>query len=514
MSRTFTFDNRIPALASGKRRLLIKATSECWTDLIQSAKETWDVTRVLDDEQFTVELALGGYSVAAIEASSAYLPAESIQSSWSHATPSMHSSGWTQDPLGIEQGHPSVGQLLVLNPDTASLSESVRDAAWTDHVLTTISPTVSRPDFLRWLEIGSTVFQLVQQKKDLRQRLLNRHSPLVGCSGPVQRLREQIQCAAEHDWPVLIHGERGTGRDLAARAIHEASSRSDRPLIKIDCRVHSSMSLSHELFGGPTERAFEAAGAARLRIDGEHSFRPAPHFPSRLELADGGVLILDGIEEVALPLQAVLADVIERKAFQVSERAKETPLDARIIAISSRDLKQLTATGQFREDLLKHFVGPILRTPPLREILTDVILLSEHLLKQISGKLGIGPIRLLPETTVRLQSHRWPGNVTELESLLERACLLRPGGGLTPEMIDQWLTGTESTDARLPGLTLAQMERQLIEATFTRCAGNRELTANSLQIGLRTLSGKLREYGYPPRGGPGSNRRNAERDAA
>ncbi|MDB5338473.1 MAG: sigma-54 factor interaction protein, partial [Planctomycetaceae bacterium] len=108
----------------------------------------------------------------------------------------------------------------------------------------------------------------------------------------------------------------------------------------------------------------------------------------------------------------------------------------------------------------------------------------------------------------------WPGNVRELELLLERACNTQQSSKLTPEMVDAWINAPLPFEVTNSGVTLALMERQLIEATFSRCAGNRELTAQTLQIGLRTLSGKLRDYGYPPRGGPGSNQLSREREAA
>ena len=133
--------------------------------------------------------------------------------------------------------------------------------------------------------------------------------------------------------------------------------------------------------------------------------------------------------------------------------------------------------------------------------------MTEHFLRRVAGREGKPPRSIMIDALHVLQGYDWPGNIRELENVVERACALDWGSKLTAAMIEPWMSkecAEESPDS-LPGMTLAEMERKLIEATFNRFAGNREKTAKVLQIGIRTLSGKLREYGYPPRGGPGSN---------
>lgn len=514
MSRLFESHVSKPAAYAPRRPLLVKACPEKWSDLLQSVATEWDVTWVLNDEQFALELSQGKYSVAVFETKSLEIAnrgdltegnpfgSESNDFGNQNSTPSSWTTGgqptqflslrWHQD-LGSEQPFRTIPKF----------------------VLTEIHQGTSRIDFQRWLQVAFDVSQLHAENATLQRRLANRRSPIIGNSPLIERLREQIAAFALHDWPVLIHGEPGTGRDLAARAIHEASDRAHRPFIKIDCRVHTSTSLGRELFGQATGMPNLPAETIPFRPLSESSHAEFSGMPGRFDLAEGGVLLIEGIDEIALPLQAVLAQVLERRTFQRVDEQHESPLNVRVIAVTSKDLFQLSEQGQFREDLLRHFVGPVLKTPALRDIRSDIAPLSEYLLQRISARLGIGPIRLFVDAVERLQAHRWPGNVGELESLLERVCLLNPGGKLTAKMIDDWLTGDPSVlDSRLPGMTLEQMERQYIEATFERCAGNRELTAHSLQIGIRTLSGKLRDYGYPPRGGPGSNRQLADRDAA
>ncbi len=152
-----------------------------------------------------------------------------------------------------------------------------------------------------------------------------------------------------------------------------------------------------------------------------------------------------------------------------------------------------------------------IHVPPVRERLQDIGLLTEHILNHLAVVEGKPVKRLSVEVLKTLRSHDWPGNLRELENVIERACSLDETSLLTVETIAPWIARTLQAEPLEPsGLSLREMERKLIETTFARCQGNREHTARLLKIGIRTLSGKLREYGYPPRGGPGSNRRLAK----
>lgn len=446
-------------------RLLVHASPHRWGELLRSAEPFWDLDWVSGDEQFTALLARQQYPVAACE-----LP-----------------EIFSRPPITPADKRSST-QILRLGESLSDISGSSADC------LATIHPSTAPGDLLQWLHVAREVSRLTDDCGRLQRRLALRRSPIIGNTAAMERLRLQVASAALHDWPVLIQGEPGTGRDLVAGAIHEASDRAHRPCIKINCRVHTAISLERELMGSVESRGSQP-------------------YMGRFDLADGGVLVLDGIDEISLPLQNVLARILETKTFQRLGEGHESPLTVRMIAIATRDLTQMTENGDFREELSRHFAGPVLIPPPLREIRADITLLTEHLLQKISRRLGESPRRLLLDTLQRLQSYAWPGNTRELELLLERACTMQPGARLTADMVDAWLAAPSNTD-QTAGVTLAQMERQLIEATFARCAGNRELTAQTLQIGLRTLSGKLRDYGYPPRGGPGSNQLSRERDAA
>lgn len=455
--------------ATQRPRLLIHAAAHRWSDLLRTAESEWELVWVANEEQLAEQLAVQRYPVVLCElsASPAYALLEPLTA-----------AGQATQFLQLSEEFPESGANLP--PD----------------FLARIHHRTSPSELQQWLRVASEVSRQTEERMRLQRRLSLRRSPIVGCSAAIERLRVQVASAALYDWPVLIQGEPGSGRDLVAQAIHEASERSHRPFIKINCRVHTSVSLERELFG--------QAPAQNSDIN----------TVGRFDQADGGVILLDGIDEISLPLQTVLARVLDSKTFQRIGEDHESPLTARVIAISTRDLAKATDDGDFKEELQKHFAGPVLTLPPLREIRSDLAPLTEHLLQRVAQRLGEPPRRLMLETLQHLQAHHWPGNVRELELVLERACTSQQGSKLTPEMVDVWMNAELPFETSHSGVTLAQMERQLIEATFARCAGNRELTAQTLQIGLRTLSGKLRDYGYPPRGGPGSNQLSRERDAA
>lgn len=329
--------------------------------------------------------------------------------------------------------------------------------------------------------------RLAGENRRLRKQLANRNlRDLVGQSSAMQTLRTQIQQAAEQSGGVLLRGEPGTGADVVAQAIHDASRRAHRPFIKLDGSVLSAETLEQELVG-----CVSNAGVTT----------------GRLSAADGGTLLFDQVQCLALPIQRKLVTMLRDQRYEHPVTGERIRFDVRIIFSTPIDLSELAERGLFRQELLAEGCQTMIHLPSLRSRVDDIGLLAEHFLRRIAAREG-RPVRAITvEALNLLQKHDWPGNVRELENVLERACSLDWGTKLTAAMLEPWLAQTESdTDCEVPaGLTLSEMERKLIEATFVRFNGNREKTAKALQIGIRTLSGKLREYGYPPRGGPGSN---------
>jgi DNA-binding NtrC family response regulator len=323
---------------------------------------------------------------------------------------------------------------------------------------------------------------------------------MVGSSPVMQALRARIAQIAPTPETVLILGESGTGKELVAGAIHAASTRSAGPLVSLNCPVLSAQLMESELFGH--ERgAF--TGAERPRT-------------GRFEMADGGSILLDEVTEIDLPLQAKLLRVLQEKAFERVGSSQTIRVDVRVLATTNRDLRAEVTEGRFREDLFYRLAVVPLEVPPLRDRREDVPELVEHFLRRCAERLGREPVGLDGGAMDLLRAHPWPGNVRELENVITRASVLGTGKAVTADDLRRWLLAGPGSEASGPGadvpvgLSLQEMERKLIEATLDHFDGHRERTAKALGIGVRTLTGKLRQYGYAPREKSFGGRGNAE----
>jgi transcriptional regulator with GAF, ATPase, and Fis domain len=316
---------------------------------------------------------------------------------------------------------------------------------------------------------------------------------MIGSSPPMQALHARIEQVAPNGETVLITGESGTGKELVARAIHAASHRRNGPLVSLNCPVLSAHLMESELFGH--ERgAF--TGADRPRT-------------GRFELADGGSILLDEVTEIDLPLQAKLLRVLQEKSFERVGSSQTVRVDVRVLATTNRDLAAAVAAGRFRQDLYYRLAVVPLAVPPLRQRREDISELVEHFLRRSAERLQQEPCTLERSAMDLLVRYGWPGNVRELENIVTRASVLFAGAIVTADELGRWLlagpqaeNGDGSGDAggEMPiGLSLEEMERRLIEATLESFGGHRERTAKALGIGVRTLCGKLRQYGYAPR---------------
>ena len=330
-------------------------------------------------------------------------------------------------------------------------------------------------------------------------RLLDRGRPLIaphaspirmliGDSRPMELLRARIAQAAPTSETVLITGESGTGKEIVARAVHASSRRGAAPLISLNCPALSASLMESELFGH--ERgAFTGAESQRT---------------GRFELADGGTILLDEVTEIDLALQAKLLRVLQEKSFERVGSSQMREVDVRVLATSNRALPTEIAEGRFRQDLYYRLAVVPLHVPPLRERREDIPQLVEHFLQRAAQRLGKEPCTLEMAAHQLLIEYHWPGNVRELENIVTRASVLNQGRPIQADELRPWLIEGSSEQqpaaTALPvGLSLQDMERKLIEATLERFDGHRARTAHALGIGIRTLSGKLRAYGYAPR---------------
>ena len=319
-------------------------------------------------------------------------------------------------------------------------------------------------------------------------------SEMIGSSQVMQELRQRIAQVAPTTETVLITGESGVGKELVAKAIHAASQRSQGPMVSLNCPALSPQLMESELFGH--ERgAFTSADAPRV---------------GRFELADKGTILLDEVTEISLPLQAKLLRVLQEKSFERVGASDTQFVDVRVLATSNRDLQATVQSGDFREDLYYRLAVVPIHVPALRERREDIPELIQHFLSRAAARLDRLPCILAPSGIELLQGYDWPGNVREVENLTTRASVLSQGTPLTADELRPWLMNqpdateasadpNESSDNIRVGTNLAEMERRLIEATLEHFGGHRAQTANALGIGVRTLTNKMRAYGYAPR---------------
>lgn len=311
---------------------------------------------------------------------------------------------------------------------------------------------------------------------------------MIGSSQQMQLLRDRIVQVAPTPETVLITGESGTGKELVARAVHAAGDRRDKELVSLNCPVLSAQLMESELFGH--ERgAFTGADAQRI---------------GRFESADGGTIMLDEISEIDLRLQAKLLRVLQEKNFERVGSSQNIRVDVRVLATTNRNLQAEVSAGRFREDLYFRLAVVPLHVPPLRERKEDILELVEYFFDRCAKRLGREPCILDASAEELLLDYHWPGNVRELENIVTRASILLAGRPITADDLHRWLiAGPETShiqEKSVPmGISLQEMERKLIEATLEKFGGHRAKTAEALGIGLRTLSGKLRQYGYAPR---------------
>ncbi len=309
----------------------------------------------------------------------------------------------------------------------------------------------------------------------------------------MQSLRTRIPQVGPTAETVLITGESGTGKELVARAIHAASHRHAAPLVSLNCPVLSAQLMESELFGHE-KGAFTGADAPRT---------------GRFEAADGGTILLDEVTEIDLSLQAKLLRVLQEKSFERVGSCKTMHVDVRVLATTNRDLPDEVAAGRFREDLYYRLAVVPLTVPPLRERREDVpelaayfftrsaqrlcarVLHARHSRRTVAGRLPLAGQR------PRTGKHHYPRQRVDYD---------RPRHGRRPASLAGRHASRSRDDELAPsgesvpvGMSLEEMERRLIEATLDHYDGHRARTAKALGIGIRTLSGKLRQYGYAPR---------------
>ena len=317
-------------------------------------------------------------------------------------------------------------------------------------------------------------------------------SSIVGRAPQLLRSLERARAAATTDADVLVEAESGTGKELLARFIHEASSRSRKPFIAVNCAAVPEHLLESELFGH-AKGAFTGATAAKA---------------GKFELAHGGTLLLDEIGEMPLNLQPKLLRALQEREFERLGETRSIKVDIRVIATTNVDLGAMVDEGKFRSDLYYRLAVIPLSLAPLRERTGDVEVLAQYFVEKFALK-GHGPKqKLSPEFIGRLNRHDWPGNVRELGNFMRRVCSLHRDEVLDGACFDQEfqvriravsVPSLANTSLISPGAPIRQLERAHLESTLEMTQGNRTIAAEMLGISIRTMRNRIREYGLPPR---------------
>jgi two-component system response regulator FlrC len=282
---------------------------------------------------------------------------------------------------------------------------------------------------------------------------------------------------APTDSTALITGETGTGKELIARAIHHWSGRASQAFVAVNCAALAETLLESELFGHE-KGAFTGAVAQRR---------------GRFELAHGGTLFLDEVGEMSPALQAKLLRVLQDGTLERVGGTKTVTVDVRVIAATNRDLQQMLVEKSFREDLYYRLSVFPITLPPLRERPADILPLAEHILRQVTRRLGKRITGFSKEAVSLLREYGWPGNIRELQNVVERAVILCQEERILPAHLN--LAPASPASAAAGPKTLKELEREAILSALTTCQGNRREAAKQLGVGLRTLYTRLREYG-------------------
>jgi len=346
------------------------------------------------------------------------------------------------------------------------------------------------------IELARVIKKAVLSFKVQSEELKNWNSsesphPMIGETPKMLKLYGMLDKVASSDSTVLILGESGTGKELIAGAIHERSSRAKGPFIKINCAAIAENLMESELFGH--ERgAFTGAISSK---------------PGRFELADNGTLFLDEIAEMSVEMQVKLLRVLQEKSFERVGGVRTLNVDVRLIAATNRDLDKEIREGRFRNDLFYRLNVVPLELPPLRERPEDIPRLIVFFLKKMGDRMKKDPPVLQPETLELLVQYPWPGNIRQLENVIERVMVLNGGGAVTAEQlpeeilefeeqrfVERQATSTGSLKELVKDAT-RRIEKKAIEEALQETQNNVTQAARRLNISRKGLQLKMKELG-------------------
>ena len=323
-------------------------------------------------------------------------------------------------------------------------------------------------------EIQTLKDQLYKENLVLREEVdrTSMFEEIVGASSGLQRVIARVSKVAPTDSTVLITGETGTGKELIARAIHKRSMRANRPFVSVNCAALPQSLIGSELFGHE-KGAFTGAHQRRL---------------GRFELADGGTIFLDEVGELPAETQVALLRVLQEHQFERVGGSQPISVDVRILAATNRDLKAALSAGTFRTDLFYRLSVFPIEVPPIRARKEDIPILVEYFIARYASKLGKKIHRIEKKTLEMFESYYWPGNIRELQNVIERSVIVCPGEVFS---VDEGWLSPESPQAHEQSMLLSDRllahEKELIESALTSCAGR-----------ISGASGAAARLGIPP----------------
>jgi Response regulator containing CheY-like receiver, AAA-type ATPase, and DNA-binding domains len=341
------------------------------------------------------------------------------------------------------------------------------------------------PDRLLTLVRRALQFASLKRENERLRRTLEGDSGAFGMIGHDQKMRqiiETIRTAAPSDASVLIEGESGTGKELIAAAFHTASHRADRPFIRINCAAIPHELIESELFGYK-KGAFTGADRDKRGL---------------IEAVAEGTLLLDEIAEMPTHLQTKLLRVLQERKLRRLGDEREIKVDFRLVSATNRDTARLLEEGVLRKDLYFRISTIKIKVPPLRERLDDVLPLAKHFLDRYRQQYNKNIRDISPAALTRLVRYDWPGNIRELESVIERAVLFCPGDVLMPGCLPEDFQNAQTQNTRFvipPLVPMEEIEREAIMQTLERTSGNVKKSAQILHFPRPTFYRKLKKFG-------------------
>lgn len=374
----------------------------------------------------------------------------------------------------IETGHPFVNQsIFIVNSKGERIPVSIATALLKDQNGQVIG--------------GVETFRDLSVVEQLRKELTGKHrfQDIISKNKEMQNLFGMLELVSESDTTVLLEGESGTGKELFAKAIHALSSRNKGPMITVNCGSLPDTLLESELFG------YKAGAFTDAKNDK----------PGRLALAEGGTLFLDEIGDISQLLQVRLLRVLQDKTYEPLGDTRSIRANVRIVAATNKKLEDLVKNGSFRQDLYYRINVVKLTLPPLRKRKEDIPLLTEHFIRKFNRLFGKDIQGLSPEVLPVLMEHNFPGNIRELENIIEYAAVVCKADWIgishLPENLRGYLEGGENrfTDAaRKRALTFQELEKEYISQMLMKNNGNRKNTAEEMGVHPTTLWRKIKRH--------------------